>query len=151
MTDITDMPVFDVDSFMNTEVEEANSTEFVPIPEGEYMAVIDKAEPKVTQGGKPFISVAWKLDAPGNEEANEKTVYQTVWLDITNAGSLDFGKGKNVSLGRLREALGQNTPGQRWNPGMLAGNVAKVSVKQQPDRENPEVIYSRVMQVAKAA
>ena len=40
-----------------------------------------------------------------------------------------MGKGKNVALGRLREALGQNTPGKPWSFGMLVGQVAKVAVK----------------------
>jgi len=141
------MSTFDPDSFMNSEVEEALSTEYVPIPEGDYQAVIDKATPKVTPNGNALIEVHWKIDAPGVDDAHEKTVRQAIWLDITGSGALETGKGKNVALGRLREALSQNVPGQRWNPGMLEGNVAKIKVKQRAGDDG--AIYTDVKGVAK--
>lgn len=133
---------FDPDLFMNQETEDANSTEFTPIPAGEYTAVIDHVDPKVTPKGSPLLEVFWKIDAPGVEDAHEKTVKQAIWLDITSTGGLESGKGKNVALGRLREALGQNKAGQKWNPGMLAGNVAKINVKHRAG--DGDAIYSEV-------
>ena len=145
------MSAFDPDAFANVTIEEANSTEYVPIPEGDYIATVDKYEPKVTPNGKPVLEVFWKLDAPENEDVHEKVIRQGIWLDVNGQGSLEMGKGKNVQLGRLREAVGQNTPGQAWSPAMLEGAVAKVSVKQTMAKDGSGAVYSNISGVAKAA
>ena len=59
-----------------------------------------------------------------------------------------FGSNKNVKLGRLREALGQNKNGQAWSFGMLKG-AGPIKVSIEPDKKNPED-YSRVVKVASA-
>jgi hypothetical protein len=120
--------MFDPNMFLNSEVTGEMETQYSPIPEGEYNAFIEKVEPRVTTTGRAIMDVHWKVDAPGNEEANERQVRQSIFLDLTEQGTLDRGKNKNVQLGRLRDALSQNGP-QPWNPGMLSGGVAKVLVK----------------------
>lgn len=77
----------------------------------------------------------------------EPSVRQTLWLDTTESGGLDFGKGKNVGLGRLREALGQNAPGKPWAPGMLVGGVAKVKVSHSIDKRDNVTINADVKAV----
>ena len=74
------------------------------------------------------------------------TVRQGIMLDITDSGGLDMGKGRNIGLGRLREAIGLNTPGQPFSFSMVAGRVAKVNVSHRIDGEN---IYAEVKGVAK--
>lgn len=121
---------FDPDQFLATTTDAALSTEFTPIPEGEYNAVVTKVEARQTASGKSIMDVTWAID-DANVRAvtgmENPTCRQTVWLDITDSGALDISKGKNVSLGRLREALGQNRPGA-WAPSMMIGNVARVLI-----------------------
>lgn len=119
---------FDPDTFMNTDQSGGEfATSFEPIPEGEYQALITKIEPRTTSTGKPLLDVFWQMDAPGDDLAHEKSCRQTIWLDLTDSGTLDRGKSKNVQLGRLLDALGLN--GKPWSPGQLTGMVARVLVK----------------------
>lgn len=137
--------MFNPEAFLNTETSEATSTQYTPIPEGEYNAVIKSVTGRVTDSGKAILDVMWTLDAEGNEEAHGRDVRQSVFLDITEGGALASGKGQNVPLGRLREAVGQNVPGQLWSPNQLPGNVALVSVK---NRQYEDQTFSDVKHVA---
>ena len=120
--------MFDTDNFLNTQTTETTATEYAPVPEGEFNAVIDKLAARSPKGNS-ILDVSWRLDAPGDTEADGKIVRQSVFLDITENGGLDNSKGKNVQLGRLRAAIGQNNAGQAWAPNMMLGQVAIVSVK----------------------
>lgn len=139
---------FDPDLFMNTSTTDANDTQFVPVPTGEFNAVIEEVKPGMA-GDKPVLNLTWAIDDQGvrDETGMEKpTVRQTIWLDLTPGGGLDMGKGKNVGLGRLREALGQNTPGKAWGPGQLMGQVARVQISHRPGKEAGQ-IFADVKQV----
>lgn len=122
--------VFNPDTFLNTTTTDANETSYTPIPEGEWKAQIKKIEPRGAKEAA-LLDVFWGVDEP---EVVEQTgmaspiVRQSVFLDITETGGLDKGKGKNVQLGKLREAVGQNQNGKPWQPGMLIGQVAKIKV-----------------------
>jgi hypothetical protein len=148
------MSTFDPNAFMNASITEANDTQYVPFPEGEYSASIDKVEPKVVgqENPRPILNVTWKSSDPDVQTATgraENSVRQTIWLDVTESGGLDFGKGKNVQLGKLRDALNQNRPGQAWAPGMLVGGMAKVKVKHSIDRRDGVTINAEVAGVTK--
>lgn len=135
--------MFDPSNFDTMSVDGANDTVVATIEPGEYQAFVTKIAPKVVgEDNKPLIEVFWKIDAPLNEVAHERTVKQTVWLDLNTAGGIDTGKGKNAQLGKLREAVNQNTGA--WNPGMLEGARATINVV--PDGE-----YTAVKGVAAAA
>lgn len=125
------MSDFNAEQFMQTEVEGQLETEFTPIPEAEYRAVIKEVKPDSTPKGSPFLELIWIIDDAGVRELmgqDEPTCRQTVWLDISDNGALEFGKNKNVGLGKLRDALGQND-GKPWSPLMLMGQPATVNVK----------------------
>jgi hypothetical protein len=123
---------FNADAFMQTEVEGEFETEFTPIPEDEYRALIKDVTAGTTPNkGTPYLEVTWIVDDDGVRELlglDEPTVRQTIWLDVNESGSLEFGKNKNIGLGRLRDALGQNSGGA-WGPSMLLGQVATVNIK----------------------
>lgn len=139
---------FNPEEFLQAPVEGATSTEYVPIPEDEYTALIEKVEARtVGESAKPVLDIVWRIDAPEVEDAHEKSVRQTIWLDLDESGALDRHKGKNVQLGRLREALGQNT-GKPWAPAHLQGNVARILVKHRMGDEGQ--VYSDVKGVTKA-
>ena len=73
------------------------------------------------------------------------------WLDLNEDGSgLDLSEGKNVSLGRLRKALDQNSGA--WNPMMMKGKgPLMVKVTQRSDKNDPTIKYAEVARVSKIA
>ena len=149
--------MFDPNAFFDQVVESAGSTEVVPIPAGEYLATIDKKE--VTQWSKkddPTVSglklkVTWSLeDQPVRDllGRDKVTVVQDIMLDLTDHGTLDMGKGRNVELNRLRAAVDLNVSGFSFN--QLDGRMARVTVKQDQDRNDPSKFYARVKAVGHA-
>ena len=147
--------MFNPDQFLDMQVTESNSTETVPVPIGEYTAVI--AEVKCRQWTKkddPSVSglaldLVWDIDNEAVRtllDRSKVTCKQGIMLDITDAGGLDMGKGKNVGLGRLREAVNLNVPGQPFAFSMLVGRMAKVKVEH---RVNGDQIFSEIKAVAK--
>lgn len=147
--------MFSPDQFLDMQVTEANDTKIVPVPVGEYNAVV--SEVKVASWQKkddPSVAglklqITWELDSPEVKallQRDKVTVRQDQMLDLTESGGLDMGKGRNVGLGRLREATGLNTPGQPFSFTMLTGRMAKVSIKHRVDGDT---IYSEVKGVAK--
>lgn len=120
---------FDPEQFMQTPVTGALSTEYVNIPEGEYLGMIrpDGIKPRkiTTQNGESVVvDLTWETDDPKAKEVtgrNSSQARQSIFLDLTAEGHLDLGKGKNVQLGRLREALKQNDNSRPWSFGMLSG------------------------------
>lgn len=128
---------FDPTAFLNQTFSEANSTEMVPVPEGEYLAI--SAEPKVEGRSSKDGSwsgvgcvIMWEIQDEAVQELLGRTakVKQDFLLDMNEAGTgLDMGKGKNVTLGRTRTAMGLNEPGQPFAFPMMGGRMAKVLVK----------------------
>lgn len=144
------MSSFDPENFLNTEFTGVGSTEYVPCPEGEFNAMVKSIKPRVLQDGRPILDVTYIItDSTVQEETGmaEPTVRQTHWLDITESGGLDFGRGKNVSLNRLRDALGQNT-GAPWSPGMLVGGAVVVKVAHSIDKRDGKTIQADVKAVS---
>lgn len=146
---------FDPAVFLNMEFSDANSTEYVPVPAEEFFAIVDKVEPVQwqrkdgTKGGIK-LSLTWAIDDAGVRELlgrDKVTVKQDIMLDTTEQGSIDMGKGKNVNLGRLREALGKNTPGQPFRFSDFTGCYAKVKVEHRMDNGQ---VYAEIRSVMKA-
>ena len=145
---------FDAQSFLDAAVSSSNDTKVIPVPAGEYMGIIDKVVPRQWQskdGTKTGISldVFWLIEDQGVKEflgRETVTCKQGIMLDTTPQGGLDMSKGQNVGLGRLREAVGKNTPGETFTFGMLPGLSARVSVAH---RATDTDVYAEVKQVAK--
>lgn len=153
------MGTFDPSAFLDATVNDANSTVSTPCPEGEYTAVAQ--EPVIRQwvskdGMKSGVAVDinWEVDAGGYPDVKEATgrdkvfVKQGLMLDTLPNGGLDMGKGMNVGLGRLREALGLNVAGKPFSFRQVAGQVAKISVKHRVDGDQ---VYADVKAVVKLA
>ncbi len=145
------MSSFNPDTFLNTEFTESFDTTKIPCPEGEFQAMLKDFKVRVTTTGQVVMDVFWIVM---DEEAQEATgqaepmVRQSIWLDVLDSGALDGGKGKNVDLGKLRDALGQNQKGQLWTPGQLKGGVAMVKVIQSIDKRDNETVQADVRSVA---
>lgn len=128
---------FDPQAFLDSSITEANDTKIIPVPIGEYLGVIEKITPRQwqskdgTQSGVA-LDIVWLVEDQdvktflGRDEVKCK---QGLMLDLLPSGALDMTKGKNIGLGRLREAIGMNKPGQVFSFQNLPGLSAKVSVK----------------------
>ena len=147
---------FDPDAFMQTQVEGANSTQFLPIPEGDYMALIEKVQAREIKDGGRVLDVTWSLldEALLSSMGRDKlTVRQGIFLDIRDDGSLNMTEGQNVALGQLREALGQNNPRKAWAFSHLEGAgpcLCKV-VEKADNTPGSSRIFNNVVRVTAAA
>lgn len=155
------MSAFDLDTFMDASTTDAGSTSVNPIPAGEYTAIIkEMSKPREftsKAGDARYVTdLTWELvnvDPKIIEEVGRDTltVRQSIWLDIAN-GTLDMGKGKNVSLNQVRDAVGQNVAGQPWSPKNLVGaGPALIVVSHRPDKDDPSRVYTEVKKVGRAS
>jgi|CXWL01.1.fsa_nt_gi hypothetical protein len=155
------MSAFDLDTFMDNTTSDAGSTSINPIPAGEYTAIIkDLSKPheftSKTGAARYVTDITWELvnvDPKIVEEVGRDTltVRQSIWLDLNN-GALDMGKGKNVSLNQVREAVKQNVAGQAWSPKNLIGaGPALIVVSHRHDKDDPSRIYTEVKKVGRAS
>ena len=151
--------MFNPDDFKGSTTTEQGSTTIVPCPIGEWVAKVDKVDFRQAQGKKnpnetyTFCDITYDVD---NDEVRrlcdrEKvTVRQSMIVDVTADGKgLDMGKGKNVGLNRVRDAVGQNVAGAPWAPSMLEGKIVKVRVKHRPDENDSSIQYAEVAAVGK--
>lgn len=130
---------FDPALFVQSTVEGVMSTQYVPIPEGEYTGLIKEVKGRMAKESA-ILDVIWVIDDPNVRELTgmeEPQVRQSLFLDVSDSGMLDMGTGKNVQLGRLRAALGQND-GRPWSPVNMEGKVAKILVTQRKVTEDKE-------------
>lgn len=142
------------EEFLSGTVEGASSTQLKPIPAGEFRAVCDNVELKSFEYKKGDragetgyrLVLVWHIDDEGlkAELGRNPTMQQSIFLDM-KGDSLDMSEGKNVTLGRVRQAVGQNEPGKPWSPLMLKGAVAVLSIKQEVDGEDIRSNIDRVV------
>lgn len=57
------------------------------------------------------------------------TYVDGIILDVTDAGQLDMAPGKNLKLGRYRNALGMNVAGQPFSPRQMIGRTIRIKIK----------------------
>jgi len=149
--------MFSPDQFLDMQIDGTNDTKKVPCPAGEYLAIIDKVTPRSWTSKKdPTLSgvaldVLCQIEDEGVKSVTGRDkviVKHGVMLELNEGGQgLDMGKGKNVGLGRLREAAGLNTPGQPFSFSMLVGRPIKVTVSHRIDGED---VFDEVKAVARA-
>lgn len=146
---------FSPEQFLEMQVNESNDTKVIPVPVGEYIALVSEVKCRQWQSKADpsksglALDVIWEVDDQAVKEllGREKvTVKQGVMLDLTDGGGLDMGKGRNVGLGRLREACDLNIPGQPFSFQMLPGRAAKINVQHRVDGDT---IFAEVKAVAK--
>lgn len=152
--------MFDANTFLNATIASPMSTQIAPVPEGEWRAMVDDGDKYIDfrevdtkNGPRPIATVWFKIvdDACRAKAGRENIrVKQDIWLDMEN-GTLATSEGKNVRIGQLRAALGQND-GQPWSFGRLRG-AGPVIVKtvQRPNEKDPTAPFSEVERVLKIA
>ena len=145
------MSTFDPDTFLGQETDQSMDTHFKPVPEGEYTAMIDTVVAKEVNDS-PVLDITYViLDEAVKVEMNSErvSVRQSIFVEMEDDGRIALGDNKNVKLGKLREALGQNSG--IWSPRKLAGaGPVKIKTVNKPDKIDPETIYSNVQRVAPA-
>ena len=146
--------LFDVSELSEAAVNEANSTNIIPCPEGEFPAVIKKFDIRAwSKDDRSGVMLDVHLDI---DDANAREVTQRDEVIVRHSCSLDVVKGPNgkpiidtkpgtnVDLGRLRAATNLNSPGQAFNLNMLIGQPVKVLVTHRQNPDNPEEVYAEV-------
>jgi hypothetical protein len=132
--------MIDVKQMLAASFTEPNATKRELIPPKDYLALIKDVDLEVFPGKKDptksflKLNLQYSIDDPALRTAlgrDEVVKFDNFLLDMTDAGTLDFGRGKNVRLGRLREACGQNVPGNPWSFPMLKGQVVRIKIGQE--------------------
>jgi hypothetical protein len=151
------MNTFNAEQFMGTTTKDVHETKIITVPDGVYKGQITKLDfrtiaAKDTNPERIIMEVLWEiLDSDGKLKKitglEKNTVRQSIWLDM-HEGKLEVGPGKNIGLGRLREAVGQNKPGKEWAPSHLNQQMATIQVKGQLNKMDNE-IYAQVSRVSK--
>ena len=165
------MPMFDPNTFMQHSVDKPLETEYLNVPPGEYVAVIDdftseaieridfdyKKGPRAGTPGTmykltlPFVIQDESVKA--EMQRDKVVVTKQLILDVDDNGALDTGKNKNVELGRIRAAAGQND-GQPWTITRLRGagplmvKVVHVEFERKDKTKGKRAEIDRVVRIA---
>lgn len=114
------MAKFNADSFLNQTVEAKLDVRRIPMPEGDHdeMQITELAINSGTskKDGNLWVQLKAKLVCTDPNVAAEMklsgdqqpTVYWQEFIDLDDNGQLDISDGKNIKLGKLRQAAGQN-------------------------------------------
>jgi hypothetical protein len=157
----------DAESFLSESIDGELATVREVVPEGDYQAMLEpfediekilrtneftyKAGPNAGQPGSiTSLDLTMNILDPdllakmGREKV---TVRAQCTLDFTPQGKLDTGPGKNILLGQIRAAVGQNKPGHSLRDLSGAGPVL-IRVKHRSDKNDSSIKYAEVRTVA---
>lgn len=147
-----EMSTFDPESFLDSTLAGSNSTKREIAPMGVYPASISKVEVKngiVQKEGQNFgkqwvaLNIQWAIE---NHALNAKLdqskviVFDSVMLDLDDEGKVAMGKGKNVRLGQLREAIGLNNGPIQFRA--FEGRPAQIKVTHEIYKDEPQAKVS---------
>lgn len=157
--------MFDATAFASTPVEGAHDTTYIVVPEGDdYTGSISRVDFRNGTNKNGDMWVRAEISFLINDEDGEireitgrdqNVVRKGIFLDVKDGpnGSpvLDMAKGKNVALGKIREAAGQNWSNRPWDFSMLVGTGPyRFSVKHRVvtnEETEEETVYAEVGQV----
>lgn len=133
------MSNFDPELFMQQTVDQPMETERTLCPPGDYTMMVDDFEakraieqidfeykkgPNAGQPGTMYVfncpCVVQDDKVKADMDQDRVIVYKRITLDVNADGQLSWGKNKNIDLGQLRHAVGQNHAGT-WNISHLRG------------------------------
>jgi hypothetical protein len=145
---------FDANSFLDSTIAGASSTERILIEPGVYPAFI--ADLKTATGFSEKSNSQWaRLDVVfelDDETQKERTgrarILMTygIMLDLDENGDLDMKRGRNVRLGKFRKAVGKNDG--PLNPRELMHLYAKVEVRHEIYNNEPQEKIANVSAMA---
>lgn len=137
------MSKFNADSFLNQTVEAKLDVRRIPMPEGDHdemqvadLSITSGTVAKGDNAGKLWVQLKAKLVCTDPNVAAEMklsgdqqpTVYWQEFIDLDDNGQLDISDGKNIKLGKLRQACGQNNE-EEWSMNDLKSAVLGARVK----------------------
>lgn len=154
---------FDPASFLDSTTTE-QSVRRPPLDPGDYVAVTGeikarawtskKVDAKVKSG--IAFDVPLTIEVPLGQQESKKlsatiTMNDSIMVETTPQGGIDYGVGKNPSLRRWREATDLNVAGTPFNPRMLGGKVVKVKIGHRIAEEGPSAgeLFDEIQGVAK--
>lgn len=135
---MNDTSQFDPAAFLDMTMD-APSVKRPPLPTGDYRAVVgDVTSKSWTSGDGSKSGINWEIplavDVPAELQSSlglDKptiTLTDKIFLDLTPAGGLDNGPGKNGKIRRYREALDLNKPGDAFSARAMVGRIVLVRV-----------------------
>lgn len=158
---------FDAKSFMEQKVSAPMDTERARVAEGQYRFMIDAGEgwiefnsgtiSKGERAGQPWVSATIRClcqdEAVKAELGRDKVVVRKqFFLDLDATGQIATGKGQNVDLGQMREALNQNDAKKPWDFSKLEGAGPFMGeVRHRPNEKNPNEPFAEIGRVAKVS
>lgn len=146
--------MFDPTAFLNDTIAAPLATRRDPLPEGEVVCQITKLDTvSGEKDGRAWYKLNVVLDIADSaylDKAQREKASLTygIMLDVNEGGGLAMGPNKNVSLGRLREATGTNSPGRSLND--MVGQYVKARIGHRPDPKDPSTVYDDVKGVTRA-
>lgn len=149
---------FNPEAFMAATITAALDTRRTPCPIGEYPAVVQEYKLKhgeIKNGDRvgetwAGVEVTYSIEDPGVKALlglPKVTSRQMIMMDLTPEGGLDISKGKNIQLGKFREACGENDAARPFAFGMTVGKHVIVKVGHRLDKDDPEIKYDEVTAV----
>lgn len=150
---MTTESTFNAEQFLDATTETSGQTKYFPVPVGEYTGQVHNVNAfggvsERTGTAWRRLEVSWSIlddDVKKATGQDNPIARQGIFLDMTPEGALDWGRNKNIQLGRLREALNQNRDGRPWSPKHLMGQTAHVRVEHEPDQNgDPRAIVRGV-------
>lgn len=144
--------MFDPDEYLNMQTDQM-STDYTPIPETEVEAQCTDVKLRKTESDKGvflWLDTTWEISEPKILQAMDRdrpvSARYSFSLDLDDKGALDTGKGSNVRLGRLRDALGMNNDGFMLS--QLKGGIGMVKIRHEKYQDR---VTSRVVDVTSRA
>lgn len=154
---------FDLDALVGQSTSAAGQTS-LPMPdEGEYRAVIDDAPDGTTKwfrqvetknGPRLILRIPFVIQDPavGQKLGREKVVVsKDCWVDVADDGSIDWSKGRNLDINRVRDAVGLNRDGVAFSLASLPNaGPCLIRVIKRPieGRDEPVTEVSRTVPLA---
>lgn len=154
------MSTFDPDSFLAQDLSGASETKYTAVPESDQKAFVGDLKMETykdpERGDVPVLALTWNLlDEDGKLKAtlglDKPTVVDKIFIDMNPDGTIAFGPNKNVRLGRVREAVGQNDPKKKWSFNQLRGaGPVLLKIEHGYNKQTGEGPFARVAKVVKA-
>lgn len=129
---------FDPSTLLDVTIDQP-MTRRPPLPPGDYIATVGdlkteswtKKDDPSKKGVKFNVTLKVQITDPVAQAAqggSEVQKFDTIFLDQTATGGIDFAPGKNTQLRRYREALKMNEAGQSFVPRQMIGRSLRVRI-----------------------
>lgn len=131
---------FDAEQFLNITID-SPFTDRIPLPVGEYTAMIGTIKPRVWTKTGPdgtksgvVLDIPLVVDVPAEAQQScgfgqTTQITDSAMIDLAEGGmGFNFGPGKNRVLKDYREATDLNRPGEKFGLTMLQGKVIRIKI-----------------------